>query len=69
MVNSVSIEERLMASIQHPQQQDRESKEQLVLYLLMAGALVLTIITVALSVSDLIEVIHLLSLPNEPARS
>jgi hypothetical protein len=63
MVNFVFIEEKLMASTRQPHQQDEESKEQRVLYLLMAGALLLAIITVALSISDLIELIHLLASP------
>ncbi|MDP2882437.1 MAG: hypothetical protein Q8N89_12735 [Azonexus sp.] len=58
-----------MASTRHPHQPDRESKERLVLYLLSAGALLLTITTVALGIPDLIELIHLLtSPPHGPAR-
>lgn len=69
MVSPVFIEERFMASIRHPQQQDRENKEQRVLYLLMAGALLLAIVTVVLSISDLIELIDLLaSPPAQPTR-
>lgn len=68
-MNSVSIEGKLMASTRQPHQQDEESKEQRVLYLLMAGALLLAIVTVALSISDLIELIHLLASPlDRPAQ-
>lgn len=68
-MNSVSLEGKLMASTQHPHQPDRESKELLVLYLLLAGALLLAITTVALSISDLIELIDLLTTPpDRPAR-